>query len=177
LALVALIFVIILVFILRNSGSTKPKHHNNNNANKREQKRIKPTEKKNKGQPKTAAWKKPKRFAEVKEWVGVDTAAKDAQEMLDFLKGGDPQELAKQNNQSIKPTNKKKSKKAKNEEVSSEESANDTEGGSNEGFYVISKKPIKKERVERRKKSEPIKKEPVAFFKFELTEEEKEKKS
>jgi len=86
----AVVFLFLLVVILRSSSS--------NNAAKEQVKREKKQkpikERKTKG-PKKNALKKERRPNEVREWSGVDTAAKDAQEMLEFLKGKDPTELAK----------------------------------------------------------------------------------
>jgi len=111
---------------------------------KRNKKKQPAKEKKPKG-PKKSALKKDKRPGEIKEWTGVDTAAKDAQEMLEFLKGKDPVEIAKQH--VIQPkqqtSNKKKgnNKKPKEEAetLSSEDSA--SEIGVEEGFSLIAKKP------------------------------------
>jgi hypothetical protein len=145
------------------------------------EKKIK-AQKKQKG-PQRNSLKKDKRPQDVREWTGVDTAQKDAQEMLEFLKGKDPNEIAKQLGQG-KPSKKKvqaaaAAKKAKQAEES-EDSA--SEGVSEDGFEKIVKK-VKKEKKEEKKgdkKKEGKKgaedKGPKAFFKVEGEKSGEEKK-
>jgi len=166
----AAVFLAILVFILKSSlsgASTKEQL-------KKDKKQKPVKERKPKG-PKKNALRKEKRPNEVREWSGVDSAAKDAQEMLEFLKGKDPAELAKQQKslekQQINNRKKQQPKKsAKKEEVaqSSEDSSNETtltEGG----FSVISKKGNEKKKNQNKddseKKKDSYSKKPKPFFK------------
>jgi len=138
LAVLAIAFFVILIIILNSGNNTTQ------TPVKEKQKKQPAKEKKPKG-PKKSALKKDKRPGEIKEWTGVDTAAKDAQEMLEFLKGKDPVEIAKQH--VIQPkqqtSNKKKGNNKKPKEevetLSSEDSA--SEVGIEEGFSLIAKKP------------------------------------
>jgi hypothetical protein len=109
LAVLAIAFLVVLALILRSGG-------NNTQPVKEKPKRQPVKEKKGKG-PKRNALKKDKRPEEVKEWTGVDTAAKDAQEMLEFLKGRDPVEIARLHAGQAKQPKKKgaNTKKAKDE--------------------------------------------------------------
>jgi len=91
LAVGAVIFFIILVLILRNGASVEQK-------SLKKEKGVKPTPQKQKPKRGRTALRKNERVVEQSEWVGVDTSAKDAQDMLEFLKGKDPQEIAKQRN-------------------------------------------------------------------------------
>lgn len=173
LVVLAIVFLVALGIIVR-SGI------NNNTKNEKEkQKKQSVKEKKVKG-PSKNALKKEKRPNEIKEWSGVDTAAKDAQEMLEFLKGKDPIEIAKQHTNQPKQSNKKKGTKKVKDEVaflSSEDSAG--KSGSDEGFSVISTKKPKKpkdenqEQNQSKKPKDPnqeqkvSKKKPKVFFKDE----------
>jgi len=171
------VFLAILVLILRSSlsGASSKEQF------KKEKKQKPLKERKTKG-PKKNALKKEKRPNEVREWSGIDTAAKDAQEMLEFLKGKDPAELAKHqkslekqqinNNKQKKQQQQQQPKKGgnKHEEVvqSSEDSSNETtltEGG----FSVISKKVNDKKKNQNKEDSEKKKdshsKKPKPFFK------------
>jgi len=142
----AVVFLFILVIILRSSSS--------DSVEKKEKIKKQPAvkeKKQNKG-PKRNSLKKDKRPAEVKEWTGIDTAARDAQEMLEFLKGKDPAELAKHQNNQTKQQDKKKlqGKKAKSEESqSSEDSANEVVN--EEGFSVITNKKPKSPNEKKKK--------------------------
>jgi len=150
----AVAFVLGVVLILRNAPSSKEEP--------KPKKEKKPKAPKVKKGPKNSL-KKDKRPADIKEWTGIDTAAKDAQEMLEFLKGKDPAEIAKQNKQQQnnnkkkpqqpQPNNKKGGKAA---ESASEDSANDSV--SDEGFSVIKTKKPKTDKTQKNQKKDAEKK-------------------
>jgi len=97
------IFFVILVVILRSGGGTE--------VEQKKQKKLPPKEKKPKVSKNPS--KKVKSTPEPTEWTEVYTSAKDAQDMLEFLKGKDPTEIAKLNQPKKQqpPTKKKSSKK------------------------------------------------------------------
>jgi len=148
LVLGAVVFVILLVFILRSAsqqdGTPKDKKKSKQQVQqqKLKQKRGRTSLRKN------------ERPAEVQEWVGIDTPAKDSQEMLEFLKGKDPVHLAKHQAAAAKQ-GKKKEKKPLEEVQSSEESASEdipTEGWED----VVKKKPVEKKKKTNKKKATPV---------------------
>jgi len=143
LAVGAVIFFIILVLILRNGASVEQK-------SLKKEKGVKPTPQKQKPKRGRTALRKNERVVEQSEWVGVDTSAKDAQDMLEFLKGKDPQEIAKQRNAS----NKKKKVVKKQEVEESEDSVSESEV-SNEGFEEVKKKVVDDKKKKKKKEKKP----------------------
>jgi len=110
--------------------------------------------KKPKGIKKNNAVKKEKRGPEeIKEWTGVDTAAKDAQDMLEFLKGKDPIEIAKLHNIQVKQQNKKKQQQGKKKEESQSSEDSNNEAINEEGFSVITNKKAKSPKEDDKKKT------------------------
>jgi hypothetical protein len=145
LVFLAVAFLLGLVLILRST----PAPDNDKKKDKEKKPRGTPKKAPNKG-PQKNSLKKDKRPVEVKEWTGVDSPARDAQEMLEFLKGKDPVELAKQHNQG-KPGKKKQqqqAKKPKAEDSASEDSASDI--AAEDGFLVISKKTVEKKKKQKK---------------------------
>lgn len=144
LVVVGVAFVILLVLILRGAGSKAEEL-----KSAKEKKPKVPKKLKGPKGPQRNSLPKERRPTDVREWTGVDTAAKDAQEMLEFLKGKDPAEIAKQNKQNNnskkkpqqaqqpKPT--KKGSKAV--DTASEDSASDSV---EEGFSLIKNKKVEK---------------------------------
>jgi len=145
-----IVFFFILLIILRNTSSDSGVEQ----KRERQKKQI-GKEKKPKGIKKNNAVKKEKRVPdEIKEWTGVDTAAKDAQDMLEFLKGKDPIEIAKLHNIQVKQQNKKKQQQGKkNEESHSSEDSNEVITNE-EGFSVITNKKPKSPKEEDNKKKQ-----------------------
>jgi len=160
----AIVFLFLLVVILRNSGS-------DSGESKKDKQKRQPTKEKKQKVPKRNSLKKEKRPVEVKQWTGIDTAAKDAQEMLEFLKGKDPIEIAKLHVNQTKQQNKKKQgKKPKTDESQSSEDSTNDEVINEEGFSVITKKqkspnPPSTEKKKKQKKDNSKNK---AFFKDEV---------
>jgi len=147
LAISAVVFFIILVLILRNGASEEKK------PSKKDRK-SKPVPQKIKQKKPRTSLKKSDRPVEPTEWE-VEGAGRDAQDVLEFLKGKDPSELAKQHGQGTKQ-GKKKGKKAKEEALESDESGGDSVA-SDEGFEEVKKKVVidkKKKKKEPKKKVE-----------------------
>jgi len=93
LVLGAVIFFVILVAILRSGVSGESRTA----SKKKDKKLAKPNPQQQKPkQKRTRSLKKNERLGEPSEWVGVDTPQKDAEAVLEFLKGKDPAEIAKQ---------------------------------------------------------------------------------
>lgn len=143
LAFGGVIFCIILVLILRNGASVEQK-------SLKKEKGSKPTPQKQKPKKGRIALRKNERVVEQSEWVGVDTAAKDAQDMLEFLKGKDPAEIAKQRNAS----NRKK-KVVKKQEVEDSEGSAPESVVSNEGFEEVKKKVVDDKKKKKKKEKKP----------------------
>jgi len=176
-------FVLILVLILRQNSPPQQQEKKKERKPKSQPKRTP-----NKG-PQKNSLKKDKRPVEVREW-SLENPTKEAQDMLEFLKGKDPVELAKQHNQG-KQGNKKKQpqpKKGKVDDSASEDSASEV---SDDGFYKILKKPkgekkgekVKEEKKEKKNKDPSAPKKNKPFFKppppaegEEVKEEEKPKR-
>jgi len=135
LAIGAVTFLVVLILILRNGANQEPQKLSK--KDKQKQKPVQPkVQKPKKGR---SALKKNERSGIVSEWQVVqDSAAKDAHEVLEFLKGKDPSEIAKQQAAAAKQPTKKKGKKTKDEAQSSEDSA--TDDGSLEGFEKVKKR-------------------------------------
>jgi len=122
------IFFVILVVILRSGGGTE--------VEQKKQKKLPPKEKKPKVSKNPS--KKVKSTPEPTEWTEVYTSAKDAQDMLEFLKGKDPTEIAKLNQpKKQQPPTKKKSSKKEAKSVVEKEVVLE------EGFELISSKKAK----------------------------------
>jgi len=151
LAIGAVTFLVVLILILRNGAKEEPKKPSKKDKKQQQlqAKQVKPK----KGR---SALKKNERAGLPSEWHVVgDSAAKDASEVLEFLKGKDPNEIAKQQGVATKAPTKKKgsNKKAKDEVHSSEDSA--TDDGSYEGFEEVKKKaPTDKKKKKKEKKEE-----------------------
>jgi len=157
LAIVAVVFVAILILILRNNAKEEPQKLSRKERQKQKQQQKqqqdKQPPKENKKQPKKAPRKD--KSSSPTEWEVVDVA-QDAKEMLEFLKGKDPQELAKANVSAAKQAAKKRPKKAKEEVSSSDDSA--SEGASLEGFEQVKKKTVNdKKKKKKEKKPEEAK--------------------
>jgi len=143
----AVVFFFILILILR-SGVSDDKRK----PSKKDKKQQAPQKQKQKRG--RSSLKKSERPDEVTEWVGVDTPQKDAQEVLEFLKGKDPSEIAKQHAVATKQANKKKGKKSKEAVLESDESAGESVA-SDEGFEEVRKKvPADGEKKNKNKKKE-----------------------
>jgi len=176
--ILGLAFVAALGFILKQANTTPAKE-----IKERLPRKVKAAVK-----PKKQSQKKSQR--KVAEWVGVDTAAKDAQDMLEFLKGKDPKEISKALKAQQAPVKKAKApvqapvqqnKKGKNQkqEVQSEDSSSDVD---QDGFAVIQKKAPKqkKDKKKNNKEEEPKKNQErsprvKSFFKGEEEEKKKER--
>jgi len=177
LLILGLAFVAALGFILKQSNSVDIKE----TKDRASRKAAKPVK------PKRSSQKKgQKKGAEVSEWVGVDTAAKDAQDMLEFLKGRDPKEISK-HLKAQNPVKKAKapvqppvqqSKKGKNQqkqEVQSDDSSSDVV---EEGFSLIEKKaPKPKKEKKAKEEKEEKQKFQKAFFKDEEEARQAERKA
>jgi hypothetical protein len=150
----AAIFFIVLILILRSGAKEEPLKPTLSKKDKQKQKQqLAKQQKPKKGR---SALKKSERSGIASEWQVVDSAAKDATEVLEFLKGKDPNELAKQQAGPTKQAAKRKGKKAKEEVQSSEDSA--TDDGSLEGFEQVKKKaPADKKKKKKEKKQEEVK--------------------
>jgi len=140
LAIGAAVFVAILIFILRNNAKEEPQKPSRRDRQKQQPKQQPlPKEKKPKKAP-----RKGTKNATPSEWDVVDNAKEDAKEMLEFLKGKDPSELAKANKASAPKqaavNKKKQAKKAKEEASSSDDSA--SEGVTQDGFEQVKKKVV-----------------------------------
>jgi len=160
LAISAVVFFIILVLILRNgaSGEHKPP---------KKDRKSKPVPQKIKQKKPRTSLKKGDRPVEPTEWE-VEGAGRDAQDVLEFLKGKDPNELAKQHGQGTKQ-GKKKAKKAREEALESDESGGDSVA-SDEGFEEVKKKVVidkknKKKKDTKKKVEEPKDKSKKPYFK------------
>jgi len=125
----------VLILILRNGANQQPQKLSK--KDKQKQKQLQPkVQKPKKGR---TALKKNERSGLVSEWQVVqDTTAKDAHEVLEFLKGKDVNEIAKQQAAAAKQPGKKKGKKTKDEAQSSEDSA--TDDAPLEGFEKVKKR-------------------------------------
>jgi hypothetical protein len=179
--IIGLAFVAALGFILRQANTPAP------------QKQIKekpvrqPKPQKTKKQP--AQKKSQKKGAQITEWVGVDTATKDAQDMLEFLKGRDPKEISKvlkSQNPKPKPQPQaqapvvQNSKKGKNQK---QQAQNDSSNeAAEEGFSVIQKKAPKQKKEKKGKQPKEEEKDEgrsprvKSFFRSEEEEIQKVKK-
>lgn len=148
----AVAFALGLILIWRQNTPT----HVVEKKRPQNEKKIK-AQKKQKG-PQRNSLKKDKRPQDVKEWTGVDTAQKDAQEMLEFLKGKDPNEIAKQLGQGKKK--KVQAAAAAKKAKAAEESASEDSASESDGFKKIVKKAKKEkeEKKEEKKKKEERKK-------------------
>jgi len=148
-------FFIVLILILRSGAKEEPLKPTLSKKDKQKQKQqLAKQQKPKKGV--RGALKKNERSGIASEWQVVDSASKDATEVLEFLKGKDPNELAKQQAGGTKQGAKKKGKKAKEEVQSSEDSA--TDDGSLEGFEQVKKKaPADKKKKKKEKKQEEVK--------------------
>lgn len=164
LAIGAVTFLVVLILILRNGAKEEPKK-----PSKQDKKQKQLQAKQQKPKKGRSALKKSERAGIPSEWqVVVDSAAKDASEVLEFLKGKDPNEIAKQQGTATKtPTKKKGSNKKNKAEVhSSEDSA--TDDGSYEGFEEVKKKAPtekKKKKKEKEKKQDEAKEHSKPYFK------------
>lgn len=151
LAIGAVTFLVVLILILRNGAKEEPKK-----PSKKDKKQKQLQAKQQKPKKGRSALKKSERAGIPSEWQVVgDSAAKDANEVLEFLKGKDPNEIAKQQATATKaPSTKKKAsnKKNKDEVQSSEDSA--TDNGSNEGFKEVKKKAPTDKKKENKEKKE-----------------------
>jgi len=160
LAIGAVTFLVVLILILRNGAKEEPKKASKKGDKKQSQKPVQ-TKQQQKPKKGRSALKKGERTGIPSEWqVVVDSAAKDASEVLEFLKGKDPTEIAKQQAVSTKQPPKKKAstKKTKDEVQSSEDSA--TDDGSHEGFEQVKKRaPADKKKKKKEKKQEETKNE------------------
>jgi len=159
LAISAVVFFLILVLILRSgaSGEHKPP---------KKDRKSKPVPQKIKQKKPRTSLKKGDRPVEPTEWE-VEGAGRDAQDVLEFLKGKDPNELAKQHGQGTKQ-GKKKAKKAREEALESDESGGDSVA-SDEGFEEVKKKVVidkkKKKKDNKKKVEEPKEKAKKPYFK------------
>jgi len=167
LAIGAVAFLLVLILILRNAASEEPIQKG---AKKDKQKLKQLQSKQQKPKKGRSALKKNERAGITSEWQVVgDSSARDAHEMLEFLKGKDPNEIAKQQAASTKQPTKKKGKKAKEEVQSSEDSATD-DGGVLEGFEEVKKKekaPTNdKKKKKKEKKPEEIKDQSKPYFRL-----------
>jgi hypothetical protein len=178
LAIGAVTFLVVLILILRNGAKEEPKK-----PSKKDKKQKQLQAKQQKPKKGRNALKKSERAGIPSEWHVVgDSAAKDASEVLEFLKGKDPNEIAKQQQVATKTPTKKKgsNKKTKDEVQSSEDSA--TDDGSYEGFEEVKKKvpatdKKKKKKEERKeKKQEGSKDNSKPYFKAEEKKDEKGKR-
>jgi len=151
----AAIFFIVLILILRSGAKEEPLKPTLSKKDKQKQnQQLAKQQKPKKGG--RSALKKSERSGIASEWHVVDSAAKDATEVLEFLKGKDPNELAKQHAGATKQAAKRKGKKPKEEVQSSEDSA--TDDGSLEGFEQVKKKaPADKKKKKKEKKQEEVK--------------------
>jgi len=132
------VFLVILVVILRSGGGVEV---DSNQNNQKKQKKLPKEKKPKEGKvSKKNPSKKVQRTPEPTEWTEVYTSAKDAQEMLEFLKGKDPTEIAKHLNQPKQQQQAASKKKSKKEAKSSEVLA---EVVLEEGFELISTKKVK----------------------------------
>jgi len=147
LVLGAVLFFVILVAILRSAASGE-----NRNPAKKE-KKSKPIPQKQKQKRGRSSLKKSERHEERSEWVGVDSPAKDAEAVLEFLKGKDPAEIAKQHVTATKQAT-KKAKKAKEAVQESDESASESVA-SDEGFEEVKKNEPKKKKNDKKKEKKP----------------------
>lgn len=163
LAIGAVTFLLVLVLILRNGAKEEPQK-----PSKKDKKQKQLQAKQQKPKKGRTALKKNERGGIPSEWqVVVDSAARDASEVLEFLKGKDPNEIAKQQGAATKPVSKKKgsNKKTKDEVQSSEDSA--TDDGSFEGFEEVKKKaPAEKKKKKKEKKQEEAKEHSKPYFKL-----------
>lgn len=162
LAIGAVAFVVVLILILRNGTKEEPKK-----PSKKDKKQKQLQAKQQKPKKGRSALKKSERAGIPSEWQVVgDSTAKDASEVLEFLKGKDPNEIAKQQQVATKTPTKKKgsNKKTKDEVQSSEDSA--TDDGSFEGFEEVKKKaPTEKKKKKKEKKQEEAKEHSKPYFK------------
>jgi len=179
--IIGLAFVAALGFILRQANTPAP------------QKQIKekpvrqPKVQKTKKQP--AQKKSQKKGSQVTEWVGVDSATKDAQDMLEFLKGRDPKEISKVlKSQNPKPKAQpqpqapvvQNSKKGKNQKQQAQNDSNNE--AAEEGFSVIQKKAPKQKKEKKGKQPKEEEKDEgrsprvKSFFKADEEKIQKEKK-
>jgi len=161
LAIGAVAFFVVLIIILRSSVKEEPQKPSKKDRQKQKQAQQPKDKKVKKGA--RGALKKNERSAIVSEWqVLPDSAAKDASEVLEFLKGKDPSELAKQQTGATsKQAAKKKGKKAKEEVQSSDDSA--SEDVPLEGFEQVKKKTgtDNKKKKKKEKKEEEVKQAPA----------------
>jgi len=147
LVLGAVLFFVILVAILRSAASGE-----NRKPVSKKEKKPKPIPQKQKQKRGRSSLKKSERPEGRSEWVGVDSPAKDAEAVLEFLKGKDPAEIAKQHVTATKAT--KKAKKAKEAVQESDESASESVA-SDEGFEEVKKNEPKKKKNDKKKEKKP----------------------
>lgn len=161
LAIGAVVFFVVLIIILRSSAKEEPQKPSKKDRQKQKQTQQPKDKKVKKGS--RGALKKNERSGIVSEWqVLPDSTSKDASEVLEFLKGKDPAELARQQTGTTsKQASKKKGKKAKEEAQSSDDSA--SEDVSLEGFEQVKKKPVgdKKNKNKKDKKQDEVKQAPA----------------
>jgi len=162
LAIGAVTFLVVLILILRNGVNQEPPK-----VSKKDKQKQKPQQPKvQKPKKGRGALKKSERSGIVSEWQVVqDTAARDAHEVLEFLKGKDPNEIAKQHTAATKQPAKKKGKKTKDEAQSSEDSATDD---ALEGFERVKKREKTpaddKKKKKKEKKQEDVKDQSKPYF-------------
>jgi len=169
LAVVVGVFLVILVVILRSgsSGETKTAKNQREKPNKPQK-----AKKGNSKRPNKRLNENPLAFT---PYHGTSANENDAKEILEFLKGKDPNEAAKQytnqqkqqkQNQNQNQNQGNKKRRAKNEPTSSEETL---AKGSDEGFTVIKKEKKQKDKAKKEnegeEKQEKKGKRPKFFYK------------
>lgn len=150
LVLGAIVFVTLLVFILRSAPSSVPEK-----TEKTKLRKVKP--RKEKKTKKNSLKKSQRAENEPNQWIVEDS--NEEEEVLEFLKGKDPNSIAKQ----LAKSEKRSKKKQKNatEEVEQQISESDSEKEQDlteEGYVQVSRKERKEKEVEETPKEEPKKK-------------------